>query len=105
MRPRREEKKCGGFAPVCHQKPAAHSDTVVDTDGGEAKAMTGSASFAGETRPDPTTDETLVDRVRAGDLAAFELLIRRHNQKLFRAIRAILRDGAELEDVMQDTYL
>ena len=47
----------------------------------------------------------MVTRVLAGDTAAFELLMRRHNQRLYRAARAILRDDAEAEDVMQDAYV
>jgi RNA polymerase sigma-70 factor (ECF subfamily) len=31
--------------------------------------------------------------------------MRRHNQRLYRITRAILRDGAEAEDVMQDAYV
>jgi RNA polymerase sigma-70 factor, ECF subfamily len=49
-------------------------------------------------------DEQLVDRVKEGDLTAFELLVRRHNQRLYRAIRSVLRSGEEVEDAMQDTY-
>jgi len=50
------------------------------------------------------TDEQLVERVKQGDLTAFELLVRRHNQRLYRAIRSVLRSGEEVEDAMQDTY-
>jgi RNA polymerase sigma-70 factor, ECF subfamily len=50
------------------------------------------------------TDEQLVERVREGDLTAFELLVRRHNQRLYRAIRSVLRSSEEVEDAMQDTY-
>lgn len=49
-------------------------------------------------------DERLVERVKQGDLTAFELLVRRHNQRLYRAIRSVLRTGEEVEDAMQDTY-
>jgi RNA polymerase sigma-70 factor (ECF subfamily) len=51
------------------------------------------------------TDEEVVARVRAGDTAVFELLMRRYNQRLFRAARAILRDDAEAEDAVQQAYL
>jgi RNA polymerase sigma-70 factor, ECF subfamily len=50
------------------------------------------------------TDEQLVERVKQGDLTVFELLVRRHNQRLYRAIRSVLRTGEEVEDAMQDTY-
>src|SRR4051812_26207187 len=49
-------------------------------------------------------DAQLVARVKAGDRSAFERLMRRHNQRLFRAIRSVLRNDAEVEDVMQDAY-
>jgi RNA polymerase sigma-70 factor (ECF subfamily) len=55
--------------------------------------------------PAPDDDEQLVARVRAGDLAAFEAIMRRHNPRIYRAARAILRDDAEAEDVMQDAYV
>jgi RNA polymerase sigma-70 factor, ECF subfamily len=43
------------------------------------------------------TDEQIVQRVLDGDLALFELLMRRHNQRVYRAIRSILRDDSESE--------
>jgi RNA polymerase sigma-70 factor (ECF subfamily) len=43
--------------------------------------------------------------VRAGDAAAFELIMRRHNQRLFRLARSVLRNAAEAEDVVQETYV
>jgi RNA polymerase sigma-70 factor (ECF subfamily) len=51
------------------------------------------------------SDEEVVRRVRAGDRALFEVVMRRHNQRLYRAARAILRDDAEAEDVMQHAYV
>jgi RNA polymerase sigma-70 factor (ECF subfamily) len=51
------------------------------------------------------TDQEIVDRVRAGDTSLYELIMRRYNQRLYRVARAILRDDAEAEDVMQDAYV
>src|SRR5664279_697580 len=51
------------------------------------------------------TDEEVVTRVLAGDAALFEILMRRHNQRIYRIVRGILRDDAEAEDVMQDAYV
>ena len=51
------------------------------------------------------TDEEIVQRVLKGDLVLFELLMRRHNQRVYRAIRSILRDDSESEDVMQEAYV
>jgi RNA polymerase sigma-70 factor (ECF subfamily) len=52
-----------------------------------------------------SSDATVVARVRAGETDAFELIMRRHNQRLYRAIRAILGDPSETEDVLQETYV
>jgi len=51
------------------------------------------------------TDDEVVERVRNGEPALYELLMRRHNQRIYRAARAIVRDSAEAEDVMQDAYV
>ncbi len=50
-------------------------------------------------------DEEVVARVLAGETALFEILMRRYNQRLYRASRVILRDDGEAEDVMQDAYV
>jgi RNA polymerase sigma-70 factor (ECF subfamily) len=51
------------------------------------------------------TDEQIVERVRAGETALFEVLMRRYNQRLYRVVRGVLRDEAETEDVMQQAYV
>ena len=50
-------------------------------------------------------DEAVVARILEGHVALFEVLMRRHNERLYRATRAILRDEAEAEDVMQQAYV
>src|SRR3954471_19578112 len=51
------------------------------------------------------SDEDIVARVLGGEAALFEIIMRRHNQRLYRVARAILRDDGEAEDVMQDAYV
>jgi RNA polymerase sigma-70 factor, ECF subfamily len=50
-------------------------------------------------------DSEIVKRVCAGESALFEILMRRHNQRVYRAARAVLKDEAEVEDVMQQAYI
>src|SRR5687767_13264827 len=50
-------------------------------------------------------DEAVVERILDGHVGLFEVLMRRHNERLYRAARAILRDDAEAEDVMQQAYV
>ncbi len=64
-----------------------------------------SATLLEEARRDGWSDELVVSRVLAGETALYELLMRRYNQRLYRVARAILRDDAEAEDVMQDAYV
>lgn len=62
-------------------------------------------------RPSPAvdagdqSDASLVASVLAGETALFELLMRRHNERVYRAARAIVRDEQEAEDVMQQAYV
>src|SRR5436309_4633374 len=50
-------------------------------------------------------DATLVRAILAGRREGFELLMRRHNRRLYRLARATLRDDAEAEDALQEAYL
>lgn len=62
------------------------------------------------TPPDPTrlddrSDEELVSAIRGGDVGLYEVLIRRHNRRLYRAIRSIVRSEADIEELMQSAYV
>lgn len=55
--------------------------------------------------PSTAPDSDLVAGTASGDHRAFEALMRRHNSRLFRTARAILKNDAEAEDAVQDAYL
>jgi RNA polymerase sigma-70 factor (ECF subfamily) len=72
----------------------------------EKPTATPLASLAQTPRADPApSDEEVVERVLAGELALYEVLMRRNNQLLYRTVRAILGDAHDVEDVLQDAYL
>lgn len=50
-------------------------------------------------------DAELVRFARSGSPAAFRAIMERHNRRLFRAVRSVLKDDAEAEDALQDAYL
>jgi RNA polymerase sigma-70 factor (ECF subfamily) len=52
-----------------------------------------------------SSDSELVTRARAGETGAFEALMRRHNPRVYRIVRSVVRNEAEVEDVMQDAYV
>jgi RNA polymerase sigma-70 factor (ECF subfamily) len=59
-------------------------------------------------RPDAQealSDDAVIARVLCGETPLFELLMRRHNRRLFRAARAVVRSDDEAQDVMQEAYL
>jgi RNA polymerase sigma-70 factor (ECF subfamily) len=60
-------------------------------------------AVADETIEQP--DDVLIQQVLTGDTAGFELLMRRYNERVYRAARSIVRDEAEAEDVMQQAYV
>jgi RNA polymerase sigma-70 factor, ECF subfamily len=51
------------------------------------------------------SDVEVVQRVLDGEPALFEILMRRHNQRLYRAARSVVQDESEVEDVMQQAYI
>lgn len=51
------------------------------------------------------SDEAIVERIIKGEVELFEIIMRRHNQRLYRACVAILRDDSQAEDVVQDAYV
>lgn len=55
--------------------------------------------------PPDQTEAQLVSHAAAGDEAAFEVIMRRYNQLLFRTARSILKSDTEAEDAVQDAFL
>jgi len=51
------------------------------------------------------TDEEVIERVRGGETALYEIILRRYNQRLYRVARSIVREDDEAEDVMQEAYV
>lgn len=61
-------------------------------------------SSALETRRQDTELE-LAQHVAAGDTDAFRSLMRKHNQTLYRTARAVLRNDADAEEIVQEAWL
>jgi RNA polymerase sigma-70 factor, ECF subfamily len=52
-----------------------------------------------------SSDEDLVLKILQGEVLLFEIIMRRHSQRLYRVARGILRNRWEAEDVMQAAYV
>lgn len=55
--------------------------------------------------PGALPDTELVELARQRHPGAFRIIMRRHNRRLYRVARGVLRDAAEAEDAVQETYM
>jgi RNA polymerase sigma-70 factor, ECF subfamily len=51
------------------------------------------------------SDQQLVQRVQAGDKAAFDLLVRKYQHRVLKLVSRFVSDAAEAEDVAQEAFL
>lgn len=50
-------------------------------------------------------DETVIELIRAGNTTAYEIIMRRYNQRLYRISRSILSDNDAAQDAVQQAYI
>lgn len=76
-------------------------------DARSSAAYNGAACNSATRNGDPrqASDPELAALVAAGDQRAFEVMMRRYNQVLYRTARSIVRDDAEAEDIVQESWL
>jgi len=58
-----------------------------------------------EKQTNTVSDSDVIARIQKGDTDAFEIIMRRYNQRIYRIARSIVRDEHEAMDVIQDTYI
>lgn len=54
---------------------------------------------------DRDTDQLLVERVQRGDKQVFGLLVSKYQRRLARMLSRIIRDAADVEDVVQESFI
>lgn len=57
------------------------------------------------TTPTDTPERSLVERLRRGDEAAFEAIVRRHGARMLALARRLVRNEEDARDVVQDAFL
>jgi RNA polymerase sigma-70 factor (ECF subfamily) len=55
--------------------------------------------------PIAATDQSIIAQVLAGQVSEFAVLVRRYNQRLFRAARAVTRTDMDAEDALQQAWM
>ncbi|MBA1149472.1 RNA polymerase sigma factor [Ectothiorhodospiraceae bacterium WFHF3C12] len=58
-----------------------------------------------EADAEANSDARLLREVQRGDADAYELIMRKYNQRLYRVARGILRNDADAEDVVQEAWI
>lgn len=67
----------------------------------ERKLAKGSQSV---TDVNAETDDALIELARSDDGSAFEVLVQRYSSRIYALVGSMLRDRAEIEDVVQDVF-
>jgi RNA polymerase sigma-70 factor, ECF subfamily len=65
--------------------------------------MTTIQPIAGDREQHP--DVALVERVRNGDVSAYDTLVRKYERQVFRIAQHITQNREDAEDVVQDAFL
>src|SRR5690606_32538460 len=50
-------------------------------------------------------ENEVIRRILDGEKELYEILVKRNNQTLYRIVRSYIKDDAEIEDIMQDSYV
>ena len=103
----------GAFAPAASGAAGGLAmETGVGVGAAEGGADVPARAAAGEARaadPDQARaadpDQALVAAAVAGDRAAFEALVRRHQTRIVNYAMALVKDPADAEDVAQETFI
>lgn len=93
-----------GFEPD-FEVPAAFQQAILKPFAPLGTPMAGDPAIPTFVTAISDPDAELVAQAQAGDLDAFEMLVRRNTQSVFRALVAILGDTDEAQDVMQEVFL
>jgi RNA polymerase sigma-70 factor (ECF subfamily) len=93
-----------GFEPD-FEPPVAFQQVVVKPSSPAGSLMSGDSAIPTLTTAIVDPDANLVLEAQAGDLEAFEQLVRRHTQPVYRTLIAILGNASDAQDAMQDVFL
>jgi len=91
-----------GYTSTDDSRPHPVSNTTWNQ-----KMQTGSNTFMGANPAagNREIDQELVERARRGDKRAFGMLVEKYQRKLGRLLSRLIRDQAEVEDVVQESFI
>jgi RNA polymerase sigma-70 factor, ECF subfamily len=97
----------GGTAGVAGAGGPGPGGPARDSANGPARdsANSPAGDLASDTDSGPLSDSTMVARARDGDTRAYETLVRRYQQPIYRLAARMLNDSGEAEDVTQEVFV
>ena len=105
-------KKIGEFSRLTFVDTAMQGYTPVTNNvqtGSKAsmggKAVDGSSGGGNAVPGNREIDQELVERAQRGDKKAFSMLVEKYQRKLGRLLSRLIRDQAEVEDVVQESFI
>jgi RNA polymerase sigma-70 factor (ECF subfamily) len=84
-----------GYTPTLENTQKIGSVVSVDANAHRDKSMVGNREI----------DQELVERAQRGDKRAFGMLVDKYQRKLGRLLSRLIRDPAEVEDVVQESFI
>jgi RNA polymerase sigma-70 factor, ECF subfamily len=90
-------------AQCCKTAPAGN--LLLETASNVRMATLTSSSNSASVPDQRDDDASLVARATRGDAAAIRAIMKKHNRRLYRMARSILRNDAAAEDALQSAYL
>lgn len=96
-----------GFVDTTMQ---GYTSTINNVQTGSKASMSGNAvgsnaGGGGAVAGNREIDQQLVERAQSGDKQAFSMLVEKYQRKLGRLLSRLIRDQAEVEDVVQESFI
>ena len=80
-------------------------EVVTPPDSVEAAALAEAEKRVPEIAPEMADEPALVDRIKRGDSAAYDTLVRRYLRRAYAVANRMVGNDADAEDVVQDAFL
>lgn len=87
-----------GSSQVMANKPNEPVNGLISSPASGSASLSGSAG-------NRELDQALVERAQQGDKKAFGMLVEKYHRKLGRLLGRMIRDQAEVEDVVQESFI
>ena len=87
-----------GSGKVMADKPSEPVNGLISSPASGSAGLSGSAG-------NRALDQALVERAQQGDKKAFGMLVEKYHRKLGRLLGRMIRDQAEVEDVVQESFI